>query len=57
MLELETLDRPRRVELEGVDSYSGEIRLLDQGQQVTWRAITPIDTLARDVKKSALQGL
>ena len=57
VLLLEALDASRHARLEGVDLHSGEIHLLDRGQHVTWRAITPIDTLARDVKKSALHGL
>ena len=57
VLELETLDRPRYTDFEGVDVEAGEIRLHDRGRHVTWRAITPIDTLARDVKKASRQWL
>lgn len=50
VLEIETLDGSRHARLEGVDVRVGEVRLLDQGQQVSWQAITPLHTLARDLE-------
>jgi hypothetical protein len=56
-LELEALDGSRQAHLEDVNPHTGEIKLRDGGRPVTWRAITPIDTLARDAKKSSYQWL
>lgn len=56
-MELEDLAGRRQVELESVDVNAGEVRFVDRGQPVSWQAVSPLETLARDVKKSPLNTL
>lgn len=54
VLELEDRSGRRLVVLESLDVEAGRIRFVDYGRSLSWRAVSPLDRLARDVKKSPL---